>query len=366
MPEAGLPLDEIDMPTPAVPTAVVNVKATELGEKVARETVVLELHIGSPGFSKPINPEAFVKGARDANPDVQEIVDQIVTDTRPDADPKLLHVSQDILDRTELKEINKLHARFNEWLRLRCIPCPIGLGRGFFLLRLNAVEEVNNAIETFKAQRAVLIDRFGEKYAQLKQDALEQRGQFYNEADYPEWSELRKRWKVESNYLSFNVPAALERVNRELFEAESQKVKLQLADAAEEARTALRESFAGLVTHFSDQLGVDDEGKRKKFHPASLERLKAFIDAFDMKSLTEDNELRGLLDQAKDIISGVDPAELRKDYTVRETLQVAFDNVNTKASELVVARERKFFLRPTEQLGRDLVDVEPVIPPTEA
>jgi len=317
-----------------MPETEVNFDAVAEGERISKETVVFELHVGSPGFIKPIDPEHFVKNGEEA------------ADNRPDADAALLHVSQDILDRKELREINQLHGRFAEWLRLRCIPSPVGLGRGFYLLRLNAVEEVNFALQAFTKQRNILIDAFGAKYEKLKADAQERRGQFYNESDYPAWSELRKRWTISCHWLSFNVPAAIERMNRELFEAESRKVKVELADAADEARQALRVSFAGLVDHLVTQLGVDNEtGKRKKFHPASLNKLLDFINAWDMKSLTEDTELKSLLDKAKEVASGVSPDDLKKDFSVRDALKDAFEQVKTKASELAVTRERKFFFK---------------------
>ena len=61
-----------------------NFDAVSAGEKLADMTAVLELHIHAPGFRKKLPAQSFTGTGS-------------LSDTRPDTDPDLIHVHQDIL-----------------------------------------------------------------------------------------------------------------------------------------------------------------------------------------------------------------------------------------------------------------------------
>lgn len=323
LPLADNTVQQIDAPTDFDPVAT--------GEKLAKETVVLELHVRAPGFYKTLKATNFVSA-----PDVE-------ANGKPVADPTFLHVSQDLLDRKALKAIYRLQTEFGNWLYTRTVPSPIGLKSGFYLLRLAAWEDVEQAIIAFNKKRNELVNAFGAKYEQLVEDAKTRRGEFFDAADYPQFHIIKAKFSVESRWLSFSVPAALERVNRELYAVEQAKAKTYWADAAEEVRDALRLSFKQITEHFAERLGHDAEtGKPKVFHESTVKNLREFLDTFNMRDLTDDAELKSLVDKAKELVTGVDVKSIRSEEGLRSALQQGFNQIKETASSMITVQKRKY------------------------
>lgn len=326
----------------------------ETGKKIAKETVVLELHIRAPGFTRTINSKSFLAhlGTMTAE-EIAALTDQerqIIADYQSrkeqsgKTDPSFLHISQDLIDYKEIKSIATHDNKFAEWVVGRSVPSPM-LAHGLYLVPLSMAEEIDGAIKNFVQQRRKLVDHFEEKYTALKLDAETKRGPFFNEGDYPPFKTIREKYRVEARYLSFNVPAALEQINRELYEREKQKVSLQWAEAAQDVRDALRVGFQGLVDHFAERLGKDEKtGKPKVFHGTAVTKLQEFLTTFENRDLTNDAELASLVSQAKQLVQGVDPADLRKDDGLRTALETGFNQIAEQADSLITVRERKFSL----------------------
>lgn len=361
----GLSLDEIEGGVlPAQPAAVDDkgFDALAAGEKLAKETVVLELHIRKPGFTKPIKPEAFIKKMEELEAQGGELtVEQRerlialraeVEDKQSSnkTDPGFLHISQDVIDRKEIADIVRHDDRFNMWLKARSAPCPM-LASGLYLIPIAFTNEVDAAIFRFIKEQTTLIDKFAEKYAALQEDAKKRRWPFYEEADYPAFSIIRAKYRVEAGYRSFNVPAALERINREIYERESEKAKLEWANSAQEMRDAARIAFQQYVGHLSGQLGRDEKtGKRKMLYGSSITNLKEFLGVFlSGGNLTGDKELEDYALQARQLLEGVDPNEVKKNASMRDTLDSGFAKLKELTAKLVTVQQRTFVLEEDSQ-----------------
>ena len=328
--------------------AVQDFDPVKAAENFANETVVFECHIRKPGFVKTLNPKSFVpneEAPAEAPAEGTLPIEDAPADAKAKTDPNLLHVQQDIIDRGEISEIGKCDERFLTWLKhpTRCVPYKM-LANGLYLVLLSATEEIDTAFAAYLKERRTLINAFGEKYNALKEDARKRRGPHFREDDYPPFSHIRARYRVEARYLSFNVPAALERVSRDLYEREKQKVKMQWIDAAQDAVNAQRLAFQGITEAFADMLGVDDTtGKRKAFKPSAVKKMLDFLGMFDkINSLTSDAQLEHFVNQARELVKGVDPATLRKDATLRDALENGFKKIKDQASQLVVVQQREY------------------------
>ena len=354
MPEA-LPMPEA---TIALPT-LNDFDPVAAGEQIAKETIVFECHVRAPGFTKPIRADLFIQNvSKMTEEEIAALPAETValftemqirrtaqTNGRR-TDPSLLHVSQDIIDRKEIKDIERLDTQFNEWLRspLRSVPCKM-LANGMYLIRKDAVGSVDQAVVDFVNKRKALLDVFEEKYTALREDARNRRGPFFNDSDYPEFSLIRAKYRVEGRYLSFNVPQALEKINAEIFQRESEKFRVFFADTAQETRDAARIAFKGLVENLFAQLGNDDSGKPKRFYGSNLVKLREFVEMFLAGgNLTNDDDLKRFVTMARDLLSGVDPEQVRNDKGLRSTLESGINKIKEEASELVGTQQRKFNL----------------------
>lgn len=327
--------------------------AMSAGEKMAKETIVFEIHFHRPGFRKPIPPTEFISKIKEAGEkaltaEQEEILNQyrsqVVTSVGPNGeqtDTTMLHVSQDILRRKEISKIVTCDGMFNNYIKGLSIPSPM-LAPGMHQVSLKRAAEIDAAVELFLVRRQKLINAFRDKYAELKEDAKQHRFPFYNEADYPAWATIEAEYSIDYQFIGFSTPAALQTISTALYEREKQKVKAKWAEAAEEAREAQRIAFQGLLDHFVEMLSKDEAtGKRKTFKPTAVKKLQSFLTMFDEINITGDAELEQIIKQTKEIVAGVDVTALKKDATLRDTMHDSINKMKDSASKLVIVRERK-------------------------
>lgn len=157
------------------------------------------------------------------------------------------------------------------------------------------------------------------------------------------WQVIQPKFDSEYRHLSFNVPAALQRINTEIYAREQTKIAAFFQDSAQMTRDALRVSFQGLTEHLLEQLGIDEAGKQKRFHSGSVKKMTDFITMFSNGgNMTGDDELQQYVKMAKDLIEGVDPSSVRKNKGLRETLETGFAELKERTSTLIVSPTRKF------------------------
>lgn len=342
-----LPLETVQ------PAIVDQFDAMAVGEKLAKETAVFEFHASRPGFRKPIRSAEFIRkikaaGEQAMTPEQASKLAQyqatITTTQGPNGevtDTTMLHVSQDILSRKEITAIAYHDGRFWNWLKTLSVPSPM-LAPGMYQITLPRVEQLEAALGAFAGKRLVLIEAFKNKYLELKEEAKQRRWPFYNEADYPEWADIEAKYTVEARWLTFNVPAALERINSKLYEEQKQKAKIQWADAAQELRDGQRALFQELLDNFVEMLGKDEvTGKRKTFRPTAYKKLIEFCDMAKEFNITGDVGLDDMIEKTKAVASGVDVTSMRKDVSLRDTMLTAATKLKEQAAHLIVVRERK-------------------------
>lgn len=292
------------------------------GETIAQDTVVLQLTVRGVTFQRRLRSEDVVTDGTDTN---------------------YIHVSKDIIERKEIRELNRLTSKLRNWLEWRSVPCSM-LREGMYLLPLGLVEDVDKELQNFQTQRMTVLDKFLERYDDLKETAKSRLGTHYSELDYPSPEQIRSAFVVQARYLSFNVPAALEKLNVELYEREKQRVAMEWEEASTEVRQALREAMSGLVDHMINRLSIDDDGKPKIFKASTIAQMNDFLDSFAARNLTSDAELQQLVGQAKELMRGADPEMLRRNRTVRSSVREGFERIQTKLDTMVTIKTRKFAL----------------------
>jgi hypothetical protein len=323
---------------------------TGTGTQVERQTVVLELHIFKPGFSRKIRAaEAVKRGTEgeaktETEEDVPETTEATTEAPAPSGmDTAWISVSQALLDRSEIRDISHCDDELTSWIKRRAVPSPM-MAHGFYTLPLGLVEEVDARVQAYLVKREEKIDEFGEKWTALKEDARRRRGSYYREEDYPDFQTgVRPRYRVEARWISYNTPAALLQLNRDIHAREEAKARLKWEEAAADVRDALRVQMLKMVSTLEKQLGTDEEtGKRKSLNASGVLKFQEFLSFFEARNLTNDDDLAALTRQARELITGVDPEVLRKDGALRDKLAESFENIRKETEGLVTVRKRAF------------------------
>lgn len=342
----------------------------EAGKLVAQKTSILEIHIGTPGFKKSINSAHFMnvlgslteEQIAELSPEMKKVIEDFQAgkfavavdegETKDKLDPSMIRVSQDLIDKKAIAAIAKHDKRFTNWIKAHAVPSPIKF-QGAYLMRLDELDLIDSTVLEWSAVRKMLVNQMGERWNAIVADAKTKRGPFFDPKDYPSFSSIKARYDdCEARWLSFNVPAALEQINVEIYKRESEKARLFFMDAAQEALDATRVAFQGMVDHLLSQLGTDEQGKQKRFMGGSLKKITAFIDVFlNGGDLAGDNQMKQVCQMAKDLLSGIDPKDVRKQEGLRSSLETAVKAIQHEASKMVVVGKRKFALGDDEETG---------------
>ena len=112
------------------------------------------------------------------------------------------------------------------------------------------------------------------------------------------------------------------------------------------AEEAFVDELAKLVSHLSDRLSGKEDGKAKIFRDSAVENLTEFFERFRSLNVRSNEQLDELVDNAQQIVRGVDPQALRDNQFLRNTVAQQLGNVQNTLDELLVDRPRRNILRP--------------------
>ena len=299
----------------------------EVARRIAEESIVLEIHIRQPGFTKKIDATDFLE--RNGN--------------KGKVESDILHVHQDLIDKRHVKKLMDHRQSLLDYIRAWQVPGGmLTPGGGQFLVPIASQDKIYTAIEQFASERQDLLDEFGESWDLIVEEAKKKRGVFFNADDYPSFKSVRERFTHDFRFISNKVPDELKRMSLEIYQKEFNKRMVDCAGAANEIQLALREGFLGLLQHFTDRLGVDEEtGKPKRFNEKRITDIRDFLETFQQRNLTGDTELASICEKAQLLLTDVDAATIRSDADTRASLKKAFDGLTEATNELIGVRTRR-------------------------
>jgi len=205
-------------------------------------------------------------------------------------------------------------------------------------------------IDTFDAQMAEFrneldeaVSRLDEHYAELKSAARDRLGSLYNPADYPE--SLRGMFQVTWDYPSVEPPGYLQQLHPDLYQQECERVAARFDEAVRLAEQAFMEELQQLVTHLTERLTGQTDGKPKTFRNSAVTNLSEFFDRFRQLNVRSNEDLDGLVEQCQGIVRGVEPQSLRDSQGLRQQVAAELGQVQNVLDGLLVDRPRRNILR---------------------
>lgn len=264
-----------------------------------------------------------------------------------DADPKMIHVTKDILRSDMLKKITRVITDAQSMLRLKAIPTP-QLRRGTYAIPIAAVTVVNEGLKEKETEFLSLIDQFCDpdsedagSYVQVCKAADKALGRLYDAAQYPSIAEVRDAFGFVWAYVDFSVPGRLRKIDMEIFKNEEEKAAEQWKSALDEARMFLRATMKELVDHMSDRLTIGEDGKPKIFRDSLVNNLTDFLNNFDIRNITDDSELSSVVGDMRELLAGVNPDKLRKNEELRNQTKVSVDQIKKQLDVMVADRPKR-------------------------
>ena len=92
-----------------------------------------------------------------------------------------------------------------------------------------------------------------------------------------------------------------------------------------------------------DRLKDGPDGKPLRFKETTVSNLVAFLGSFDFRNVTDDTELKALVDKAREMLVGVSADDLRTTADVRAKVQQGMADLAAELDTMIVKKPgRKF------------------------
>jgi len=229
---------------------------------------------------------------------------------------------------------------------------PSKIKEGLFVVRKDLVQEFEDKLREALVQLEshyipLVAGDYEDAKSRAKDTPVKQGGlgPLYREADYATCNDFCKAFGLEWQWLALGVPDDLPAA----LKAEAQaKLETQFAEAAEEVKIALRVAFQELIAHATEKLTVTPGEKPKVFRDTLIENIHAFIESFQARNIMNDQQLAGLVDQARIVLmgkegDGLGANKLRKFANVREDTRAQFAEIQRQLDGMLETEAKRRF-----------------------
>jgi hypothetical protein len=214
---------------------------------------------------------------------------------------------------------------------------------GIRLIRQDRIEEFDARMREFHEQLGEAVRVLDEHYFELKSAARERLGTLYNPADYP--ASLVGMFAIEHDFPAVEPPDYLRQLNPQLYEQECQRVQERFNDAVRLAEEAFTAELARLVSHLTERLSGQADGRPKVFRDSAVENLTEFFGRFGSLNVRSSDQLDRLVADAQRVVRGVEPQALRDNADLRQHVATELSRVQSVLDGLLVDRPRRNILR---------------------
>jgi hypothetical protein len=288
-----------------------------MGQDLAQKTVCVKVRLGRLGNTRKVSNS------------------QVEVDT----DKSLIRVSKSLLDSQELRRIANFDGEIRRYLYDTCLPFDAGI----HLCPLDLLEQIEEKLREFGTRRQELVTAFLAAYATQCQEAAKRLRSLYNPADYPPLEYVEQQFAFIWQYISFGVPDQLREISTKIWQDEREKAAEVMADAGREIQQVLRTAMAELVKHMRDRLKDGPDGKPLRFKETTVSNLVDFLGTFNFRNVTDDADLRTLVDRARTMLSGVSADALRTTGDLRAKVQQGMADLAAELDTIIVKTPgRKF------------------------
>lgn len=262
------------------------------------------------------------------------------------AEGKYLSAAKKLLDTTHpaFKSVTAVRGRALSLWKGLSLPYP---EPGIRLIRQDDVPVFDVQLTTLRAELDEAVAQLDEHYGELRAAARERLGRLYNPADYPDT--LVGLFKIEHDFPSVEPPEYLRELSPELYRQEQSRVTARFEEAVRLAEEAFLAEFGKLVSHLTDRLSGNDDGKPKVFRDSAVENLSEFFQRFRTLNVRSSEQLDELVEQSQRIVRGIAPQSLRDNQFLRQDVAAQLSAVQATLDGLMVDRPRRRIIRSGAQ-----------------
>jgi len=200
--------------------------------------------------------------------------------------------------------------------------------QGARLLPTAALMDYQKTMQRYKDEFNRLVDAFLDKYDTLVAGAAFQLGTLFDRNEYPSRGKVAQRFRMDTSFTplptggDFRLDIESE-VQRELVRQYEEKLDAQLAAANQDSWTRLYNA----ISRLSDRLAVDEDGKKRTFHDTTVTNAVELCELLHVMNITQDPALTKAARQLAEVLSGVEPKDLRESPGFRQATKQKVDAI---------------------------------------
>jgi hypothetical protein len=211
------------------------------------------------------------------------------------------------------------------------------------LIRQDAIEPFDSQMTTFRGELNEAVTALNRRYEALQAAARQRLGSLFNPADYP--ASLAGLFKIEWDFPSVEPPNYLQELSPDLYQQECERVAARFDEAVRLAEQAFMEELHDLVSHLTERLTGQTDGRPKVFRDSMVGNLTEFFERFQQLNVRSNEDLDQLVNQCQGIVRGVEPQLLRDNQGLRQQVAAELTQVENVLDCLLVDRPRRNILR---------------------
>jgi hypothetical protein len=131
----------------------------------------------------------------------------------------------------------------------------------------------------------------------------------------------------------------------DVYQAEQARVRERFENAVELAEQAFATELQRLTAHLAERLTGLHDGQPKVFRASAVENLREFFERFRRLNIRSSPELDMLVEEAQQVITGIEPQQLRDSVRLRQMVARDFEQIQASVGEMLVDRPRRNILR---------------------
>ncbi len=258
------------------------------------------------------------------------------------ADRELLSASKLILDTKNpgYRAVAAVRSEASSYWRTVTLPFPEA---GIRLLPQNSLGLFATTMQTYRERLQEAARELADQYDTIKTEAERRLGTLFNASDYP--TTLDGLFDMEWSVIPIEPPQYLVALNPEVFQAEQARVRERFENAVELAEQAFATELQRLTAHLTERLTGLHDGQPKVFRDSAVENLREFFERFRRLNIRSSPELDMLVEEAQQVITGIEPQTLRDSNRLRQMVARDFEHIQAAVGDLLVDRPRRNILR---------------------
>ena len=258
------------------------------------------------------------------------------------ADRELLSASKLILDlkHPAYRAVAAVRSEASGYWRTVTLPFP---DAGIRLLPQNSLGMFASTMQTYRERLQESARELSSQYDTIKSEAQRRLGTLFNASDYP--TTLDGLFDLEVSYPTIDPPNYLMALHPDVYQAEQARVRERFESAVELAEQAFATELQRLTAHLAERLTGLHDGQPKVFRDSAVENLREFFERFRRLNIRSSPELDMLVEEAQQVITGIEPQQLRDSVRLRQMVARDFEQIQASVGEMLVDRPRRNILR---------------------